>query len=176
MLPLRPSPAFKEFAEDSCCKQSIRVAERVILKNSKNIIWYHPPQKVVPSTRSCMAIVLIGLVKRVNKDKHTVSEMQKLLKVNCLRKGDFQSCKGKRWMVPVDGSLSSYLALEETIKLVDPAKDHIFVITGTQDPPSISCISLISFRGSERKNPGVQEGKDNGSRRAAHLCAVEGRS
>jgi hypothetical protein len=68
---------------------------------------------------------------RVNKDKHTVDEMQKLLKVNCLHKGDFGSCKGKKWMVAVDGSLSSYLALEEALKLADHKKDHIFVITGT---------------------------------------------
>ncbi len=77
--------------------------------------------------RSCVGCA----VCRVNKDKHTVDEMQKLLKVNCLHKGDFGSCKGKKWMVAVDGSNSSYLALEETLKLADPVKDHVFVITGT---------------------------------------------
>jgi len=104
MMMLKPNATFKEFAEDNYCKQSIRVAESFILKNTKNIIW-------------------------VNKDKHTVDEMQKLLRVNCLHKGDFGSCKGKKWMVAVDGSNSSYLALEETLKLADPVKDHVFVIT-----------------------------------------------
>jgi len=100
----RSNSAFKEFAEENYSKQSIQVAETFILKNKKNILW-------------------------VDKDKHTVDEMQKLLKVNCLRQGDFAGCKGKKWMVGIDGSLSSYLALEETMKLADPAKDHIFVTT-----------------------------------------------
>jgi len=104
LMQLRPNSSFKEFAEDNYCKQSIRVAESFILKNTKNIIW-------------------------VNKDKHTVDEMQKLLKVNCLHKGNFGSCRGKKWMVAVDGSVSSYLALEEALKLANPLKDHLFIVT-----------------------------------------------
>lgn len=66
-----------------------------------------------------------------------MDEMQKLLKVNCLHKGDFDSCVGKRWVVAVDGSMSSYLALDEALKLVHPRKDHVFVITGTFNPPAV---------------------------------------
>jgi hypothetical protein len=40
MMMLKPNASFKEFAEDNYCKQSIRVAESFILKNTKNIIWY----------------------------------------------------------------------------------------------------------------------------------------
>jgi hypothetical protein len=40
MMMLKPNATFKEFAEDNYCKQSIRVAESFILKNTKNIIWY----------------------------------------------------------------------------------------------------------------------------------------
>jgi len=39
MMMLKPNATFKEFAEDNYCKQSIRVAESFILKNTKNIIW-----------------------------------------------------------------------------------------------------------------------------------------
>lgn len=39
MMMLKPNTTFKEFAEDNYCKQSIRVAESFILKNTKNIIW-----------------------------------------------------------------------------------------------------------------------------------------
>jgi len=107
MLALKSSSSYKEFAQDNYCKQSIQVAERHILKNKRNIIW-------------------------VDKDKRTVDEMQKLLKVNCLKKGEFDGCKGKRWLVAVDGSLSSYLALEECIKLADDFNDHVFVVTVRQ--------------------------------------------
>jgi hypothetical protein len=117
----------------------------------------------------------------VNKDKHTVDEMQKLLKVNCLHKGDFGSCKGKKWMVAVDGSNSSYLALEETLKLADPVKDHVFVITGTYHRTQhlhvkkkyglnfVQIHAQIQCACSSGEDQGVEEGQDAGGRRAAQL-------
>jgi len=124
----RSNSAFKEFAEENYSKQSIQVAETFILKNKKNILWFSAQVLLFHFASAAQSRLCVF---RVDKDKHTVDEMQKLLKVNCLRQGDFAGCKGKKWMVGIDGSLSSYLALEETMKLADPAKDHIFVTTGS---------------------------------------------
>ncbi len=95
--------SYSELAEGNYCGMSMQVAERQILRYAKDIIW-------------------------VNKDKHTIEEMQKLLKVNCLHKGDFDTTKGKKFLVAVDGSLSSHSALETALKLVEE-DDHLFVVT-----------------------------------------------
>ncbi len=87
---------------------SMQVAERQVLRYAKDIIW-------------------------VNKDKHTLEEMQKLLKVNCLQKGEFDSTKGKKFLIAVDGSLSSHQALETALKLVEE-DDHLFVVTSLRWP------------------------------------------
>jgi len=58
-----------------------------------------------------------------------VHKMQSLNKVNCLHKGNFESCQGKKIMVAVDGSSSSNTAFEHALKLMDPKKDHLFIVT-----------------------------------------------
>jgi len=58
-----------------------------------------------------------------------IEEMQKLNKVNCLHKGDFENCTGKRYMVCVDGTESSRQAFENTLKLINPSRDHLFFVT-----------------------------------------------
>jgi len=58
-----------------------------------------------------------------------IERMEKLNKVNCLHRGSFETCVGKRYMVAIDGSPSSHEAFENTVKMMDPAKDHLFIAT-----------------------------------------------
>lgn len=55
--------------------------------------------------------------------------MKKYNRVNCLHKGNFTACTGKRYLIAVDGTKSSRDAFEATLKLVDPKEDHIFIVT-----------------------------------------------
>ncbi|PRP77967.1 hypothetical protein PROFUN_14071 [Planoprotostelium fungivorum] len=56
-------------------------------------------------------------------------QMKKYNRVNCLHKGAFDRCSGKRYMVCVDGTESSREAFHSTIALMDKVKDHLFIIT-----------------------------------------------
>ncbi len=81
-----------------------------------------------------------------------VHKMQTLNNVNCLHKGNFESCKGKKIMVAIDGSSSSNNVFENALKLMDPTKDHLFIVTGTNGDWIYQ--SLFCFRcqiGSENK-------------------------
>ena len=59
-----------------------------------------------------------------------IKKMERLNIVNCLHRGNFDSTQGKRYMVCVDGSESARIAFTHTLKLIDPAKDHLFIVTG----------------------------------------------
>jgi len=58
-----------------------------------------------------------------------LAEMKKLNRVNCLHKGNFDSCTGKRYMVCIDGTKSAKDAFFNVMKLVDPERDHVFIVT-----------------------------------------------
>ena len=60
-----------------------------------------------------------------------LQDMKKLNKVNCLHKGNFDACTGKRYMICIDGTKSAKEAFQNVLKLVDPSKDHVFVVTGS---------------------------------------------
>jgi len=54
--------------------------------------------------------------------------MKKYNRVNCLHRGNFENCKGKRYMVAIDGTESSRAAFESCLPLVGP-EDHLFIVT-----------------------------------------------
>jgi nucleotide-binding universal stress UspA family protein len=58
-----------------------------------------------------------------------LERMKKLMGVNCLHRGNIESVRGKRWMVAVDGSEASKRAFDGVLKLMDPADDHLLVVT-----------------------------------------------
>jgi nucleotide-binding universal stress UspA family protein len=58
-----------------------------------------------------------------------LDRMRRLLGVNCLHRGNISSVKGKRWMVAVDGSESSQRAFQGVLKLMDPAEDHLLIVS-----------------------------------------------
>jgi len=57
------------------------------------------------------------------------AEMKRLNRVNCLHKGNFDACRGKRYLVCIDGTNSSKEGFRNCLKLIDPDKDHLFIIT-----------------------------------------------
>jgi hypothetical protein len=58
-----------------------------------------------------------------------LERMKRLLHVNCLHRGDIERVRGKRWMVAFDGSEASKRAYEGVLRLMDPALDHLLVVT-----------------------------------------------
>jgi len=56
-------------------------------------------------------------------------QMKKYNRVNCLHKGNFDKCTGKRYLVCVDGTESSREAFNSTVNLLDKARDHLFIVT-----------------------------------------------
>eukprot|EP01118_Nematostelium_gracile_P017198 TRINITY_DN726_c0_g1_i1.p2 TRINITY_DN726_c0_g1~~TRINITY_DN726_c0_g1_i1.p2 ORF type:complete len:223 (-),score=45.78 TRINITY_DN726_c0_g1_i1:45-713(-) len=58
-----------------------------------------------------------------------IADMKKLNRVNCLHKGNFDSCQGKRYMICIDGSKSAKESFLNALKLINPEKDHLFIVT-----------------------------------------------
>eukprot|EP01114_Cavostelium_apophysatum_P001881 TRINITY_DN11653_c0_g1_i2.p1 TRINITY_DN11653_c0_g1~~TRINITY_DN11653_c0_g1_i2.p1 ORF type:complete len:392 (+),score=93.13 TRINITY_DN11653_c0_g1_i2:123-1298(+) len=58
-----------------------------------------------------------------------IAEMKKLNRVNCLHRGRFEDCKGKIYMVAIDGSESAKAAFQSTLRTLDPERDHLFFVT-----------------------------------------------
>lgn len=102
---------------------------------------------IYPTIQDARITVKKNAVGIVLSEKHSGSDIQvsdsiflvncmqqmiRLNKVNCLHKGDFESCTGKRYLVCVDGSPSSFQAFESALKLIEPDKDHLFFVTGME--------------------------------------------
>lgn len=63
-----------------------------------------------------------------------ISEMRKLNRVNCLKRGNFEEIDdankgGKKYLIGIDGSDSAHSAFESILKLMDHEKDHLFFVT-----------------------------------------------
>jgi hypothetical protein len=67
-----------------------------------------------------------------NPNLEELKKMEKLNSVNCLKRGNFDTTQGRRYMVCVDGSESSKIAFMNTVQLIDPTKDHLFLVTGNK--------------------------------------------
>lgn len=65
-----------------------------------------------------------------NPSPKELMEMRKLNRVNCLHRGNFVNCAGKKYMVCVDGTASAKEAFQNTLKLLDPKEDHLFIVLG----------------------------------------------
>lgn len=83
---------------------SMQEAEKEIYRNSNKIIMSYQP----------------------SQDEFL--QMKKLNRVNCLHRGNFEGCTGKRYMVTVDGTNSANIGFETTLKLLNPS-DHLFIVT-----------------------------------------------
>jgi len=57
-----------------------------------------------------------------------IFNMERLNRVNCLHKGNFNECEGKKYMVCVDGTDSSLQAFSNIVKLMNPKLDHLFIV------------------------------------------------
>jgi hypothetical protein len=57
-----------------------------------------------------------------------LQEMEAQLQVNCLRKGNFDNCQGKKYFIPVDGTESANRAFEVALRVISP-HDHLFICT-----------------------------------------------
>jgi hypothetical protein len=53
-----------------------------------------------------------------------------IIRVNCLHRGNFLECTGKKYMICIDGSDSSLEAFQAVIKLMNPTIDHLFIVCG----------------------------------------------
>jgi nucleotide-binding universal stress UspA family protein len=84
---------------------TILESERIITKNTNNIL-------MTENVNSC-----------------DLEKMKKLNIVNCLHKGNFNVCFGRRIMVAVDGSPSAHRAFESALKMIDRFNDHLFIVT-----------------------------------------------
>ncbi|ELR21386.1 uncharacterized protein ACA1_183200 [Acanthamoeba castellanii str. Neff] len=71
----------------------------------------------------------IDHIVHVDITDEQLERMKRLLHVNCLHRGDIERVRGKRWMVAVDGSEASKRAYEGVLRLMDPALDHLLVVT-----------------------------------------------
>lgn len=71
----------------------------------------------------------IDNIVHVDITDEQLERMKRLLGVNCLHRGDIEHVRGKRWMVAVDGSEASRRAYEGVLRLMDPALDHLLVVT-----------------------------------------------
>jgi nucleotide-binding universal stress UspA family protein len=71
----------------------------------------------------------IDHIVHVDITDEQLERMKRLLGVNCLHRGDIEHVRGKRWMVAVDGSEASRRAYEGVLRLMDPALDHLLVVT-----------------------------------------------
>lgn len=58
-----------------------------------------------------------------------IAQFRKLNRVNCLKRGNFEECVGKKYLIGIDGSDSARAAFESIIKLMDHQKDHLFFVT-----------------------------------------------
>jgi len=58
-----------------------------------------------------------------------MSEMEDQIQVNCLKKGNFERCRGKKYFLAVDGTDASNRAFDIAIKILEPKKDHLFICT-----------------------------------------------
>jgi len=67
-----------------------------------------------------------------------LADMKRMLQINCLHRG--APVAGKRWMVALDGSVSSRRAFNAVFSLMNKEKDQVYIATGTSLSLSL-CLS-----------------------------------
>lgn len=97
--------------------------------NFENAGRYELIYPTIQDARTTVKKNAIGIVLSEKVSGTDLQQMTRLNKVNCLHKGDFESCAGKRFLICVDGSPSSFQAFESALKLIEPEKDHLFFVT-----------------------------------------------
>nr|BAK01870.1 predicted protein [Hordeum vulgare subsp. vulgare] len=82
---------------------TIEEAERTIMKNASRIL------------------------REEHFTQEQIAEFKKLNRVNCLHRGKFEECRGKIYMVGVDGSESAKAAFDNILQLMND-DDHVFFV------------------------------------------------
>lgn len=67
------------------------------------------------------------ILKVENPTDEQLKQMEEALEANCLKRSDFESRKGKLYLVGIDGSDASKAAFESMIGQIDKDKDHVML-------------------------------------------------
>jgi len=82
--------------------------------------------------------------KRHNYTSDQISEMKQLNSSLWIHRGNFEQCRGKRYMVAIDGSMSSTAAFESLLNTTITNDDHVFLVTARKHPPDTTHKTLVN--------------------------------
>jgi len=95
-----------------------------------------------PDMKSAVTFILLNdpvlKSKRSIYTSDQISEMKRLNSSLWIHRGNFEQCRGKRYMVAVDGSTSCTAAFESLLNTMLTNDDHVFLVTARKYLPDVS--------------------------------------